>query len=90
MTGSGSTVRPPLVVGVEHNDAGRLAVEWAADQAERRGLPLHLVRALDWPAGAPRPQFTVAREPAPRHRESARAHATSWPTQVYRDAYMIP
>ncbi|MFF7250208.1 universal stress protein [Embleya sp. NPDC008237] len=44
----------PIVVGVEHTDAGRLAVVWAADEAARRGLPLRLVHALDWPAGADR------------------------------------
>ncbi|MGC0418116.1 universal stress protein [Embleya sp. AB8] len=41
----------PIVVGVEHTDAGRLAVVWAADEAARRGLPLRLVHALDWPPG---------------------------------------
>ncbi|MFF7250147.1 universal stress protein [Embleya sp. NPDC008237] len=44
----------PIIVGVEHTDAGRLAVVWAADEAARRGLPLRLVHALDWPAGADR------------------------------------
>ncbi|WP_406289431.1 universal stress protein [Embleya sp. NBC_00896] len=44
----------PIVVGVEHTDAGRLAVVWAADEAARRGLPLRLVHALDWPVGADR------------------------------------
>ncbi|GCD95877.1 universal stress protein [Embleya hyalina] len=44
----------PIVVGVEHTDAGRLAVVWAADEAARRGLPLRLVHALDWPIGADR------------------------------------
>jgi nucleotide-binding universal stress UspA family protein len=44
----------PIVVGVERTDAGRLAVVWAADEAARRGLPLRLVHALDWPAGADR------------------------------------
>ncbi|WP_331767981.1 universal stress protein [Embleya sp. NBC_00896] len=41
----------PVVVGVENTDAARLAVLWAADEAVRRGLPLRLVNALDWPVG---------------------------------------
>ncbi|MFI6986653.1 universal stress protein [Embleya sp. NPDC050154] len=45
---------PPIVVGVEPTDAGGLAVVWAADEAARRRLPLRLVHALDWPAGADR------------------------------------
>jgi len=44
----------PVVVGVDDSDAARLAVVWAADEAARRGLPLRLVHALDWPAGADR------------------------------------
>ncbi|WP_020551703.1 universal stress protein [Embleya scabrispora] len=44
----------PIVVGVEHTDAGRLAMVWAADEAARRALPLRLVHALDWPADADR------------------------------------
>ncbi|MEU0938544.1 universal stress protein [Embleya sp. NPDC005971] len=44
----------PIVVGIEDTDAGRLAVVWAADEAARRGLPLRLVHALDWPLGADR------------------------------------
>lgn len=44
----------PIVVGVEHTDAGRFAVLWAADEAARRGLWLRLVHALDWPVGADR------------------------------------
>ncbi|MFI6986651.1 universal stress protein [Embleya sp. NPDC050154] len=46
--------RAPIVVGVDHTDAGRLAVVWAADEAARRGLWLRLVHALDWPVGADR------------------------------------
>ncbi|MFE2866006.1 universal stress protein [Embleya sp. NPDC059259] len=43
---------PPVVVGVESTDGGRLAVLWAAEEADRRGLRLRLVHALDWPLGA--------------------------------------
>ncbi|MFI1583757.1 universal stress protein [Embleya sp. NPDC020630] len=44
----------PMVVGVENNQGGRLAVRWAAKEADRRGLRLRLVHALDWPLGAER------------------------------------
>ncbi|MGW0607684.1 universal stress protein [Streptomyces sp. NPDC002640] len=33
----------PIVVGVDPDPSRRLAVEWAADEAARRGLPLRLV-----------------------------------------------
>ncbi|MFI6985966.1 universal stress protein [Embleya sp. NPDC050154] len=42
----------PVIVGVENTDAARIAVLWAAGEAERRGLRLRLVHALDWPPGA--------------------------------------
>lgn len=42
----------PITVGVEDSEAGRLAVEWAADEAALRGRAVRLVRALDWPPGA--------------------------------------
>ncbi|WP_020556852.1 universal stress protein [Embleya scabrispora] len=51
---------PPIVVGVEPTDAGRLAVVWAADEAARRRLPLRLVHTLDWPTGAGRKLGTNA------------------------------
>lgn len=38
----------PLVVGVDGSDAGLLAVDWAVDEAARRGLPLRLVYASLW------------------------------------------
>lgn len=44
----------PVTVGVEDSDAGRRAVEWAADHAALHHRPLHLLRALDWPPGADR------------------------------------
>lgn len=86
----GTATRPAVVVGVEISEAGRLAVRWAADEADRRGLPLRLVHALDWPAGAPRPQYSHATGDAVRHRETHRVHAVSWPAQPYRDADLIP
>ncbi|MDI2129519.1 universal stress protein [Yinghuangia seranimata] len=89
MTGD-TTARLPVVVGVENTEAGRLAVRWAADEAARRGLPLRLVHALDWPAGAPRPQYSHATGTPVHHRDLHRVHATSWPTQVYRDPDLIP
>ncbi|MYS80356.1 hypothetical protein [Embleya scabrispora] len=41
-------------ISVEHTDAGRLAVVREADEAVRRGLPMRLIHALDWPVGADR------------------------------------
>ncbi|WKE73674.1 universal stress protein [Streptomyces sp. WP-1] len=38
----------PLVVGVDGSDCGLLAVDWAADEAVRLGLPLRLVHASLW------------------------------------------
>lgn len=51
---SGYTATSPIAVGVEDSEAGRLAVEWAAEEAGLHGRPLLLVRALDWPFGADR------------------------------------
>lgn len=47
----------PLVVGVDGSDASLIAVDWAADEAARRGLPLRLVHASLWERyeGAVRP-----------------------------------
>lgn len=85
-----TAARLPVVVGVENTEAGRLAVRWAADEADRRGLPLRLVHALEWPTGAPRPQYSHATGEPVRHRETHRVHAVSWPAQPYRDADLIP
>ncbi|GAB2871391.1 universal stress protein [Streptomyces deserti] len=38
----------PLVVGVDGSEPSLLAVDWAADEAARRGLPLRLVYASLW------------------------------------------
>ncbi|GAB7035469.1 universal stress protein [Streptomyces sp. NPDC021749] len=45
-------VHNPVVVGVSRSSAGRRAVDWAADAAAGRGIPLCLVHAQEWPAGA--------------------------------------
>ncbi|NUT44323.1 MAG: universal stress protein [Thermoactinospora sp.] len=48
-----------IVVGVDGSEAGRAAVEWAADEAGRTGEPVRLVHAVDrWP-------YQVSRYPAP-------------------------
>ncbi|KUO10366.1 universal stress protein [Streptomyces sp. DSM 15324] len=39
----GADGRRPIVVGVDPDPAKRLALAWAADEADRRGLPLRLV-----------------------------------------------
>ncbi|MEU8511096.1 universal stress protein [Kitasatospora sp. NPDC048722] len=45
--------RRPVIVGVDHSEASRWAVRWAADEAAGRHLPLHLVHAQEWPTGQP-------------------------------------
>lgn len=51
---AGYNATSPIAVGVEDGEAGRLAVEWAADEAALHERALLLVRALDWPPGADR------------------------------------
>jgi nucleotide-binding universal stress UspA family protein len=61
----------PVVVGTDGSPAGRAAVDWAADEAARRGLPLRLVHASVWGAyeGEGRPLTdAVVREAAERVR----------------------
>ncbi|MER6310188.1 universal stress protein [Streptomyces sp. NPDC001657] len=41
----------PIVVGVDPDTSKRLALAWAADEADRRGLPLRLVHAHGVPTG---------------------------------------
>nr|WSY49735.1 universal stress protein [Streptomyces sp. NBC_00886] len=48
---SGTHGREPIVVGVDPDPAKRLALAWAADEAERRGLPVRLVHAQGVPTG---------------------------------------
>ncbi|MGW2251192.1 universal stress protein [Kitasatospora sp. NPDC001660] len=38
--------RRPVVLGVDALDTGRMTAAWAADEADRRGLPLRLVHAI--------------------------------------------
>ncbi|MER5601045.1 universal stress protein [Streptomyces sp. NPDC002265] len=52
---SGADGRRPIVVGVEPDTSKRLALAWAADEADRRALPLRLVHALGVPSGGYRP-----------------------------------
>src|SRR5690348_6023196 len=40
---SGADGRGPIVVGVDPDPSKRLAVAWAADEADQRALPLRLV-----------------------------------------------
>ncbi|AWN30532.1 MULTISPECIES: universal stress protein [unclassified Streptomyces] len=49
---SGYDVHEPVVTGVSRSTTARGAVAWAADAAARRGRPLCLVHAQEWPAGA--------------------------------------
>jgi nucleotide-binding universal stress UspA family protein len=47
MTGPGP--RPPVVVGLDGSDAALVALDWATDEAARRGLPLVVVHAWSIP-----------------------------------------
>lgn len=56
------TVELPLVVGVDGSDSSLQAVDWAADEAARHGLPLRLVHASLWERyEGGRPSFTTDR-----------------------------
>ncbi|MEV0304300.1 universal stress protein [Streptomyces prasinus] len=48
---TGADGRRPIVVGVDPDAAKRLALAWAADEADRRGLPVRLVHAQGVPTG---------------------------------------
>ncbi|MGW2515683.1 universal stress protein [Streptomyces sp. NPDC001617] len=48
---SGAHGREPIVVGVDPDPSRRLALAWAADEADRRGLPVRLVHAQGVPTG---------------------------------------
>ena len=37
-----------IVVGTDGTDTSTAAVDWAADEARRRGLPLRIVHAFEW------------------------------------------
>lgn len=51
MTAATSTGgRRPVVLGVDAIVSGRMTAVWAADEADRRGLPLRLVHAIPVPA----------------------------------------
>lgn len=59
---TGADGRRPIVVGVDPDPSKRLALAWAADEADRRGLPLRLVHAQGMPtrgyrSGEPRPSW---------------------------------
>ncbi|MFF4582656.1 universal stress protein [Streptomyces sp. NPDC001389] len=41
-------MRLPLTVGIDGSDSSLQAVDWAVDEASRRGLPLRLVHASLW------------------------------------------
>ncbi|MFF7047242.1 universal stress protein [Streptomyces griseorubiginosus] len=43
--------REPIVVGVDPDPSKRLALAWAADEADRRGRPVRLVHAQGVPTG---------------------------------------
>lgn len=78
------TTRRPIVVGVDGSACGAPALDWAIDEASRRGLPLHLVHARET-SGAMASPLVVARlswyDPEWVVRE-AREHVTSRAPEV--------
>lgn len=48
---TGADGRRPIVVGIDPDPSKRLALAWAADEADRRDLPLRLVHAQGVPTG---------------------------------------
>lgn len=56
---SGVHGREPIVVGVDPDPSKRLALAWAADEADRRGLPVRLVHAQGVPTGGYRSGETL-------------------------------
>ena len=72
----------PLVVGIDGSEAGLEAVDWAADEAVRHGVPLHLLHAA---AGDREPSdvISAASEWASSSRPSARRPARCPPQRVF-------
>ncbi|MGW3942951.1 universal stress protein [Streptomyces phaeochromogenes] len=56
----------PLVVGVDGSDASLPAVDWAVDEAARRGVPLRLVHAALWERYEDTTPWTGAEQPSER------------------------
>lgn len=65
--------RPPIVVGVGPGPGGNVALAWAADEADRRHLPLLLVLAQD--LAAPRRHPAARRQSWERWKDVLRAGA---------------
>ncbi|MFI1444222.1 universal stress protein [Streptomyces fructofermentans] len=56
----------PLVVGVDGSDASLPAVDWAVDEAARRGVPLRLVHASVWERYEGAPPWHGVEQPSER------------------------
>ncbi|GAA0941387.1 MULTISPECIES: universal stress protein [Streptomyces violaceusniger group] len=70
------TVELPVVVGVDGSDAASDALDWAAEMAGRRGLPLRVVHASLWERYEGYIPGTTADRPAERlHSEAVLAAA---------------
>ncbi|MFI1354451.1 universal stress protein [Streptomyces sp. NPDC020898] len=56
----------PLVVGVDGSDVSLAAVDWAVDEAARRGVPLRLVHASLWERYEGAPPWHGVEQPSER------------------------
>ncbi|MET9502487.1 universal stress protein [Streptomyces sp. NPDC006622] len=61
----------PVVVGVGDKPAGSAAVQFAFEEARRRGVPLDAVRAWRWPAHESTDHPLLTGEPARLHEQQA-------------------
>lgn len=44
-----ATTKRPVTVGTDGSAGSRTALDWAVNEARRRGLPLRIVHVLEWP-----------------------------------------
>ena len=63
-----ATAGAPIVVGLDGSPSSFLALDWAVQETDRRGLPLRLVTAIDWQSFVP-----GADQPTPEQRQAADA-----------------
>lgn len=73
----------PIVAGMDGSDSAREAALWAAEEAERRNVPLRLVTAVHLPVYAHPGDAARVRQAVPderaRHRAWIRQHGEDLP-----------